>query len=295
MTDFNAADRDVSRAIRSWLHEDRHEDASRIAGAVLDKVEATPRRRASWWPARRTPIMNKTLTIGLGAAAVVVALVLGMQLLSSPDGGLNVGAEPSVSPTSEPAPELTSSPSADAGIPVGSSIEYSNELPLYVTIPAPGWQLEDMGLLVKDDALVITGWVGDDPIVPGDPCNWASTMPDGPATTLDEIIDALGNQATRDASEPVDVIVDGFPGKAITLHVPDAPFTDCDEGKFCTLSFGDGADCHMWYHERSAIDELWVVDRDGQFTFTAGSYYADTPAETVEEIRAILASMTFGE
>jgi RNA polymerase sigma-70 factor (ECF subfamily) len=38
-------DGDVTRAIRSWLHEDRREDASRIAAAVLDRVEATPRRR----------------------------------------------------------------------------------------------------------------------------------------------------------------------------------------------------------------------------------------------------------
>ena len=37
MTDFNASDRDVTRAIRSWLHEDRHEDVSRIAAAVLDR------------------------------------------------------------------------------------------------------------------------------------------------------------------------------------------------------------------------------------------------------------------
>ena len=47
MTDFNASDRDVNRAIRSWLHEDRHEDASRIAGAVLDQVETTPQRRST--------------------------------------------------------------------------------------------------------------------------------------------------------------------------------------------------------------------------------------------------------
>ena len=48
MTDFNASDRDVTRAIRSWLHEDRHEDVSRIAGAVLDQVDTIPQRRATW-------------------------------------------------------------------------------------------------------------------------------------------------------------------------------------------------------------------------------------------------------
>ena len=59
MTDIRPSDRDVNRVIRSWLHEDRHEDVSRVAGAVLDQVEATPQRRATWWPARRTPNMNK--------------------------------------------------------------------------------------------------------------------------------------------------------------------------------------------------------------------------------------------
>lgn len=112
MTDPHASDRDLSRAIRSWLHEDRHEDASRVAGAVLDLVEATPRRRATWWPVRRTfDIMNKFVPLGLGAAAVVVALVIGTQVLGSPapDG---VGAAPSTSLSPSLAPTATAEPSA---------------------------------------------------------------------------------------------------------------------------------------------------------------------------------------
>ena len=35
--------------------------------------------------------MNKFVGIGLSAAAVIVAVVVGMQLLSSPDGEPNVG------------------------------------------------------------------------------------------------------------------------------------------------------------------------------------------------------------
>ena len=93
MTDFKTSDRDVNRAIRSWLHEDRHEDVSRIAGAVLDLAETTPQRRATWWPARRFTEMNKFVTIGLGAAAVVVVALIGVQLIGSPDpGGVGDGA-----------------------------------------------------------------------------------------------------------------------------------------------------------------------------------------------------------
>jgi hypothetical protein len=291
MTDFKASDRDVSRAIRSWLHEDRHEDASRIAGAVLDRVEATPRRRANWWPVRRTPIMNRFITVGLGAAAVVViGLLLGAQLLGEPT---NFGgpSEPTATPEVTPTPQPTSTP--QAGLPVGSQHELAAEIPLYVTVPAPGWESTE-SWVTKGDGLVITGWVGD-PFIPTDPCHWASTMPDSPATTLDEIVDALGRQATRDASEPGDVTADGFSGKSITLHAPDEDFSGCDEGKFCTFGLEDGEQCHMWYQEPGMVDELWIVDRDGEFTFTSGAYYSDTSAETVDEVRAILASMTFSQ
>ena len=107
MSNQKASDRDVSRAIRSWLHEDRHEDVSRIAGAVLDQVDAVPQRRAMWWPAWRTPTMNKVLTYGLGAAAVVViGIFLGAQLLGTPTNLGGPGAEPSAtveaSATAEP-------------------------------------------------------------------------------------------------------------------------------------------------------------------------------------------------
>ena len=118
MSDFNASDRDVTRAIRSWLHEDRHEDASRIAAAVLDRVEATPRRRPSWWPARRTPTLSKLVPIGLGAAAVVAVLVVGVQLFGSPSGGVGSQATPtpeltaSPKPIDSPEPSTSSPPSA---------------------------------------------------------------------------------------------------------------------------------------------------------------------------------------
>ena len=103
MTNPQISDRDVNRAIRSWLHENRHEDAARVAGAVLDEVEATPERRSTWWPARRMPIMTKSASIGLGAVAVIVLFLLGARLFGSPNGG--VGSEPS--PTTSPQPSAT--------------------------------------------------------------------------------------------------------------------------------------------------------------------------------------------
>jgi hypothetical protein len=110
MSEPRTSDRNVDRVIRSWLHEDRHEDISRVAGAVLDLLDTTPQRRSPWWPARRIPFMNKFVSLGLGAAAVVVALVIGAQVLGPPAPG-GVGGAPSASPSITPAPTATTEPS----------------------------------------------------------------------------------------------------------------------------------------------------------------------------------------
>jgi hypothetical protein len=310
MTDFTSPDRDVNRAIRSWLREDRHEDASRVAGAVLDQVEATPRRRTMGWPARRTEPMNKIAWLGLGAAAVVVALVIGAQLLGSGPGGFGAGSidtpEPSVAdPTVTPEPSIAE-PSPSTAADLEGSYVLSEEVGITVTIPAPGWSITEHEAPAKngnysppDGAYVFGPWHGFDFYIPGDPCQWSSTMPDSPATTLEEIVAALASQASRDASAPVDVTVDGHPGKSITLRVPDdighsAGRFDCDEGKFCT--FADAGGCHMWNAQGpGAIDELWFIDLDDEVIAVTGGYYPDTPEEDIGELRAILGSMTFSK
>lgn len=139
MTDFKASDREVNRAIRSWLHQDRHEDVSRVAGAVLDEVETIPQRRAMWWPAWRAPIMNKVLTYGLGAAAVVLILVVGAQYLGSPNGLL--GAHPT--PTAMPTPTLTPEPSpTPVPSPPPLNQSFTSTLHGYSVSYPEGWLLQ---------------------------------------------------------------------------------------------------------------------------------------------------------
>lgn len=111
MSEPRTSDRNVDRVIRSWLHEDRHEDISRVAGAVLDMLDTTPQRRSPWWPARRIPFMNKFVSLGLGAAALVAALVIGAQVLAPAPAPGGVGSGPSASPSPTPAPTATTEPS----------------------------------------------------------------------------------------------------------------------------------------------------------------------------------------
>jgi hypothetical protein len=291
------ASRDPDRLIHAFLDEGLDELPGPVYDAVRDRIEQT-RQRAFIGP-RRTSDMNRYLKIGLAAAAVVVVAVIGFNLLP---GSPAPGGEPSLTP--EPTATPTPSASEAAGLPVGSTHVLSEEVPIHVTIPAPGWS-DNNGILVAtghsapDGAYVIAGWIGD-PLIPADPCGWESTMPDTPATTLDEIVAALGSQATRNASAPLDVTVDGHAGKSITMEMPaDMPYSasnnpDCDQNKFCTLAFEDGrTTCNMWYQEAGQIDQLWIVDLDGEFLFVAGAYWSETPLDRVEEVQAILGSMTF--
>ena len=75
-----SVDRDVTRAVRSWLHEDAHENADRVLDLVLDQLDTTPQRRARW-PARRFPPMSNTIRIALATAAVVILAFLGIRFL----------------------------------------------------------------------------------------------------------------------------------------------------------------------------------------------------------------------
>jgi hypothetical protein len=303
-----SADRDTTRIVRSWLRTEEHESADRVLDAVLEAIDTTPQRRATWWPARRISIMNTTLKFGLAAVVVAVAVLIGVNYFAAPNvGGPGLtDATPSPTPSLEPTPTPTATP--DSGLPVGPYL--FNDNPEFgprvtVTIPAPGWTADDVyGVLIKNersdppDGAAIIGPFAGEFLIYGDPCEWSSTVPDAPATTVDEVVAALAAQASRDASDPVDITVDGYAGRSIVLHVPDDQVdSDCDSGQFASWEMADSPeDGPDRYHQGPGqIDEMWVLDVDGVVTVMDAMYGPETPAEHVDELRAILQSMTFGE
>lgn len=308
MTDFETSDRDVSRAIRSWLNEDRHEDASRIAGAVLDQVTATPRRRAGW-PAWRTPTMNRFITFGLGAAAVIViGLLLGSQLL----GQTNTGNPGGVSPTPEATATVEPTPQPEGLLPEGPHVILSGavddsqvDIPrLTVTIPAPGWYGElGGGILLKNESADPPDGAGmivfsqEEYIVYGDACHWTSSVPETPVTTVEELVDALSSQASREASEPIDVNLGGYAGKSITLRVPDdLDVSECDSGHAGSWDCGGiGFDPCGYSTGSTEIETVHVLDVDGVLVAWVTVHHPGTPIDVVAELEAIVQSATFGE
>lgn len=291
------AHRDPDRLIDAFLREGAEQLHDQVYDAVRAEIERK-RQRVVIGP-WRMPVMNKFVQIGLGAAAVVVVLVVGAQVLipRAPGG---VGGAPSVTPSPTAKPTVAAPSDASAlGQPVGSSWKLlDEEVQVIATIPAPGWFGDgNAGILAKEnEGAGIISFAGE-LYVYGDPCKWSTTKPDRPAATVDEVIAALTSQVSRDATAPVDVSIGGYAGKSITLHVPaNAVFSDCDEGTFGSWtepSEGGGTRPARYSQGPGQIDELWVMDIDGIITVIDGAYFGTTPDEHVEELRAIVASATF--
>lgn len=249
--------------------------------------------------------MNRSV-LGLAGAAAVV-LVAAVALNADP-GRPGVGGPASPIPSPTPSPTATPpSPqpsSASGGLPEGPHVLWSQGVRMNVTIPAPDWYgMANDGILVKDDDSAAPDGAGlivfaGDPgglYVYGDPCSWSGTRPAEPSGTVEELVEALTAQASRDASAPVDVAIDGHEGKSITLHVPqDAVFADCDQGYFASWGVED-EDPSRYHQDPGQIDELWILDVGGELVVLDAAYYEGTPDAVVEEMRAIVESTTFGE
>jgi len=309
------APHDLDRQLSAYLLDGPTELPDPSFDAVRDNIE-TMRQRVFVGP-WRLPTMNKLVPIGLGAAAVVIALVVGTQLLGTPASG-GVGGTPSAapsataSPTAKPSVAIASpSTAAVGGIPEGPFVltdgqrnELAKGLGLTVTISAPGWfGNPGEGTLVKnenadapDGAGMIVFAGGDGWSVPKDPCNWVTTTPKTRSTTVDELVAALGAQGSRDASAPADITLGGHAGKSITLHVPDdAVFARCDQGKFCTLALqlNGTLDCYRYHQGPGQVDNLWIVDVNGELVVIDWGNYKGTPAEHIAELQAIVESVRF--
>ena len=128
----------------------------------------------------------------------------------------------------------------------------------------------------------------------GDPCQWESSTPDTPVTTVDDFAAALAAQASRDASEPEDVTVGGYEGKSVTLHVPDdADFSACDRGKFASYGAAGRGEPDRWHQGPGQIDRFWILDVDGTILTIQAMWRPDTPEELVGEMVGIVESTTF--
>lgn len=187
--------------------------------------------------------MNKALTFGVAAAAVIAVALLGAAVLRN---GLDVGG----------GPESTPLPTPSQG---GSIYLITNDEGVRVTLTVPdGWFPAGWYVSNGDAGPTLTGiqiWaVGN---VYADPCRWRGALMDPPVgPTVDDLAQALAEQPTRGATTS-DVTLDGFAGKLVELTVPaDISLADCDGGQFYSWEgrFHQGPGQH---------DDVYILDVDG--------------------------------
>jgi hypothetical protein len=105
------ASREPDRLIHAFLIEGEETLNDQVYDAVRDEIEHTRQRTVigPW----RIPAVNKIVGFGLAAAALIIAVVVGTQLLGSPSG--NLGSDPTVTATPGPTEEPTR---------VGGNVDY---------------------------------------------------------------------------------------------------------------------------------------------------------------------------
>jgi hypothetical protein len=221
-----STDRDTTRIVRSWLRTDENESADRVLDAVLDALDTTPQRRATWWTAWRTLFVNTTMRFGIAAAALLALVFLGLQLL--PGGGIG---GPITTDEANPSPTgvATSTATATEGawVPFGALEEGRNELVLndvrFSIEVGAGWQRTQFEGMIRrttpsNGHFPWIGLLNRFDSVADDPCA-ASAIPVGP--TVDDVANGLTTIPGTEASEPSDTTLGGVAAKFVELTIND--------------------------------------------------------------------------
>jgi hypothetical protein len=274
-------DRDTTtRIVRSWLQTDEHESADRVLDSVLDRLDTTPQRRATPWSVRRLPQMNNTAKLAMGAAAVVVAALLGIGFLlpGGPDIG-GPGPSPTPVPTALSAPDLNDQ---DGSLAPGSySVERPNHL-ITFTVP-PGWTKNRVASVVWSDNSEVRVGFGGLSDLHADPCRpeLGFVTPEI-GGTAEDLATALAAIPGVEASTS-EATLSGFEGRRVDLVVP-APFGDCIEQ-------GGEAMLNSELPLEPGMHSFWVLDVNGTRAVVQAVVRTNASESQARQVEAIVNSV----
>jgi hypothetical protein len=245
--------------------------------------------------------LTRASTLGIITAALF-ATTAGTMSAQSPA----TSAAPSPDPSASPVPEAVAlEPGTYHGPMVGG-------LPGEWTVTVPdGWE-KFYEILWKDlDGVadyrdlggpgeVALGWWTVDNVFT-DPCHWKDSLADPPVgPSVDDLVDALANQAGRTSSGPAtDVILGGQPAKRIELLVESgADPATCDEGVSRDFLYpGESLDIGQPELLRALSPimgeriVLYVLDLAGTRWLLRTWHAPDASAQDLADLEAMLASI----
>jgi hypothetical protein len=288
---------DFDRTARLWLEDGPTILSDRTLQAALDEINVT-RQRRSGWPVRRVFGMNPTLRFAIGAAAVVLVAVIGLNLLP---GGSGIEGGPAANPTPAPTPTPTPIrlPPYDPPLVTRERGTYlaGDPFPIPVTITVPaGWEGKVGGPYAafldkegdgRNGGAAIAFTLSQS--IYADPCNDRGFLDPQPGPSVDDLASALANLPALDVTTPTEVTVDGYRGKQLTLTAP-------DNVDGCTLPSGE---YRVWELPLGRIFRitpgqrmtLWILDVDGERLVVSADTFQATSTEELSEVQEILDSI----
>jgi hypothetical protein len=295
-----STENDVARSLRSWLREDRYEDADRVLDAVFDQVPATPQRRANWLARRFPPMNNNFVRVALVAAVLVVAVIIGANLLQPSVGGPAQSVEPSAfataSATASAPPRLDLIPT---GVLAAGTYEIDAAFPVRLVFTVPEGFGHGRG---ESDGVGIQGNPSGKGIefqiasnVYPDPCHTFAGPADPPiGPSVDDIVVAMTTLVGFQAGPVTDITIGGLPAKAFDL-TNEIDQSTCDGGSVSTFIFADSnAPSDVGQGERQRI---YVMDVQGTRLMIMTYYFSDetssTDATDAATMAAIVQSIKF--
>lgn len=292
------AQHDLDEQLTEFLRDGPAELPYQSFDAVRDRTEQTGQRvvLGPW----RLPAMNKIVTIGLGAAAMVVAVFIGAQLFGSPSGGTGgPAATIGQGPSQAPSPSAAQTAVADFPVfpgppaPIDAGIyDLGPDFPVSISFVVPaGWLscANNAGLLCPADGVggvnifIITNVVAD-------PCDETTLRDPSVGPTVDDLVTAISSLPWSAVTPPTDVTVDGFRGKEFEVTAPTrSPCVGTNDFATwaTTLHFGGAAGVSPGERNR-----LRILDVQGTRVVIAGSYLPGTTSlQDLAEINAIIDSV----
>jgi hypothetical protein len=165
-----------------------------------------------------------------------------------------------------------------------------------ITVP-DGWANDD-GWIVATPGYITGVMLWDVVDVYAHPCQWQGPRVH-PGPTVDDLVAALVDQPLRNATEPVDVTIDGYHGKRLEWSVPnDIDFADCDirdRGGEPTFESWTAAGWASDRYQQSPgqIDRLWILDVGGARLVIDAQFMPETTELQVVELMQVVESIRF--
>ena len=278
----------TDRLIKSYLADGPVELPDRSFEAVRDAIDHTRQRPAfGGWSVPRTSASARLVA----TSALVLIAFVGINLAGLPT---DRGVSPTPTPTPTPTPSPTPAPTLiDGGNPppvvvIEPGTHEMEGFPVRATVDVPaGWyecspSAVEQSVCLREDNNAVGLMIIES--VVADPC---ATTGEGPplGPTVDDLAGAIAGLPGFDGTVPVDVTVDGHPGKELTVTAPANP--SCNlltwTGPFRTNGVSPGE-----------VNRIRIVDVDGVRVLIAAAFHPTTlEPDMPAEVEAVFESVRF--